>query len=98
MLAFPSGEVYSVWDEYHPFVQVLTTADVPLRATRDQAYAQVMGIAQLGLTNLTEIEPWGADRLYLYARLTDEGCLLVYDNEARLLVNVLTAAFAPHSI
>ncbi|MBL8163276.1 MAG: hypothetical protein JNJ61_14915 [Anaerolineae bacterium] len=93
MLTFPSGEVYPVWDEYRPQVQVLTTVDVPLSATRDQAYAQVMGIAHLGLTNLTAIELWGPDRLYLYAKLTDEGCLLVYDNEARRLLNVLTAAF-----
>lgn len=86
MIAFPSGEIYELWESGSPdngIVHLFGEMDLSYRDTRDNAYQHALALAEQvgGL-----VQKVGENRLDVWG---DEAHLLVtYDNQAGHIVNV----------
>ncbi|MCZ7554595.1 MAG: DUF2958 domain-containing protein [Anaerolineales bacterium] len=83
MIAFPSGEEFQIWESSNPerggIVHIFGEMDLPLKGTRDEAYAQASDVGeQCGYIarqiGENQLEVWGND--------DDEHFLITYNSEA----------------
>ena len=83
MIAFPSGEEFQIWESSNPerggIVHIFGEMDLPLKGTRDEAYAQACHVGeQCGYIarkiGENQLEVWGND--------DDEHFLITYNSEA----------------
>lgn len=83
MIAFPSGEEFQIWESSNPerggIVHIFGEMDLPLKGTRDEAYAQASYVGeQCGYIARqigdNQLEVWGND--------DDEHFLITYNSDA----------------
>lgn len=83
MIAFPSGEEFQIWESSNPerggIVHIFGEMDLPLKGTRDEAYAQACHVGeQCGYIARkigdNQLEVWGND--------DDEHFLITYNSQA----------------
>jgi len=91
MIAFPSGEEREIWPtsdpaQYGAVVHLFGEMDLPLYDTRERAWKQANDIAeQCGYLAFIR----GENTIEVYGREADDHFLIIYDNEQRLMVDVV---------
>lgn len=91
MIAFPSGEERELWpssdpERYGAVVHLFGEMDLPLYDTQQGAWERANDISnQCGYLAVRR----GEDTIELYGRETDDHFLIVYDNDERLMVDVV---------
>lgn len=89
-IVFPSGEHCDVWESSNPdawgIVHIAGEMDLPFKDTRDRAFQQASDIAeQVGYI----VRRIGENGLAFYGMGDDENLLIVYDNQARQVKDVI---------
>jgi hypothetical protein len=89
-IVFPSGEHCDIWESSNPeawgIVHIAGEMDLPFKDTRDRAYVQARDIAeQVGYM----VRRVGENGLEFYGFGEDENFLIVYDNQAGQMKDVI---------
>ena len=89
LITFPSDADYELWptgDDEVAVVHLYGEMDLPLADTRDSAYKRADYIAEQCGYLANKIDD---DRLEVWGHDTDEHLIIVYDNEAHRMIDVL---------
>lgn len=88
MVAFPSGEEFSLWDvgdTQQGIIHLFGEMDLPLRSTRDEAALQAKDIADmLGYA----VRSRGENQLDVWGQELDDRYTLTYDNSVPIIIDI----------
>lgn len=89
MVAFPSGEVYEIWNADNPQVHLFGGMDLPLYATYTIALRQANECASDGWFTVFGN---GRDQLELWSHEAEKVFFVTYDTAAQKIVDVMVFA------